>query len=405
MKKGLFATTAIVAAAAAVSLAPQNATAQDDGGINLGVGGYYDFFYTLSDQDEPDNNETFTNDGGDFRADRVRSEGEIEFSGDATLDNGITVGVNVQLEAESAGDQIDEHYMFVEGSFGRIQVGAENSAPYAMTYAAPDVGILVNSPDFRPFRTAGLGVFQTSTFIVGSSDANKLTYFTPRMAGIQLGGSYTPDTENTSGAPQGTGLVADDAAGRAYGVGVNYVNSFNGFDVAVSGGYEMIESETAGSDDRDDLSAGLNIGYAGFTVGGSYRYIDGLDGAADVSLASGGSNRTLASGLVLTSTPGQTGTVSGGELSFTDAEAQIFDLGVSYETGPWGTSLSWLHGETEFDQSGAEDTHDSVVASLSYTLGPGINAVGNVHYINLDAESTGYDGDGYAGSLGMMLSF
>lgn len=394
MKKGLFATTAIVAAAAAVSLAPQNAAAQDDGGINLSVGGYYDFFYTLSDQDEPADNETFTNDGGDFRSDRVRSEGEIHFSGDTTLDNGIQVGINVQLEAETSGDQIDEHYMFMEGSFGRVQVGAENSAPYLMHYAAPAEGILVNSPDFRPFRTSGLGVFQTSTYVVGSSDANKLTYFTPRIAGIQLGGSYAPDTEETSGAAQSTGLYADDAAGRAYGIGANYVNSFNGFDVAVSGGYEMIENEQGG-DDRDDFSTGLNVGYGGFTVGGSYRYIDGASATAET--ADVGSVRTLASGLNI---PANTEELS------SEIEAQIFDVGVSYNTGPWGVSLTWLRGETEFDGfGGAEDTHDSAILGVNYALGTGINVVGNVHYISLDAESTGYDGDGYAGSLGMMLSF
>lgn len=381
MKKSLFATTAIVAAAAAASMAPQQAAAQDDGGINLGVGGYYEFYYTATSQDEPQGA------ASDFRSDRVRSEGEIAFTGDATLDNGITVGVNVQLEAydvDPAGaagdDQIDEHYAYLEGSFGRFQIGAENSAAYAMHYAAPSVGIAVNSPDYRPFAlpgTGGNGFYATNTFVGGSSDANKLTYFSPRFAGVQLGVSYAPDTVNTGGASQGTGLIADNGGvgGRAYAAGANYVNSFNGFDVAVSGGYELIEEDqpsgVTGVDDRDEYSLGLNLGYAGFTVGGSYNYTDQQNGV----------------------------------------ETDVFDVGVSYNTGPWGMSLTWLRGETEVNNAaGDEDTHDSAILGLAYTLGPGVTVNGNLHYIALDGESApgtanDYDDDGFAASAGLMLSF
>ena len=378
MKKSLFATTAIVAAAAAASMAPQQAAAQDDGGINLGVGGYYEFYYTASDQDELPGQ-------SDYRADRVRSEGEIEFSGDTTLDNGIQVGINVQLEAYTTGDQIDEHYAFVEGSFGRVQIGAENSAPYLMGYIAPSVGINANSPDYLPFNSA-TGIFPSTVIGVplggGSSDANKLTYFTPRISGFQLGASYAPDTANTSGATQGAGLLQDDDAGvdqgRSFGLGANYVNSFNGIDLAVSAGYETVEDDddTAGGtgvnndEDYDSYGAGLNVGYAGFTVGGSINQSTD-DGPA------------------------------GGE-----AEALAWDLGVSYETGPWGASLTWLRTTVEFDNVNAEPTQDTAVASLTYALGTGITLNGNLHYFAEDQDfAGGYDGDGYGASAGLMLNF
>ncbi|MDZ7714318.1 MAG: porin [Rhodovibrio sp.] len=399
MKKSLFATTAIVAAAAAASMAPQQAAAQDDGGINLGVGGYYEFYYTASTQDDLPG-------AGDERADRVRQEGEIEFSGDTTLDNGIQVGVNVQLEAYTTGDQIDEHYAFVEGSFGRMQIGAENSAPYAMGYIAPSVGINANSPDYLPFNRA-TGIFPSTVIGVplggGSGDAPKLTYFTPRMAGFQLGASYAPDTANTGGATQGFGLLQDDNAGvdqgRMFGVGANYVNSFNGIDLAVSAGYETVEDDdsTAGvpvsalfnltnaqfnalglsptttiggsgvndNEDYESYGAGLNVGYAGFTVGGSINQSDD-DGR----------------------------------------DALAWDLGVSYETGPWGASVTWLQTRVDFDNVSAEPVQDTAVASLTYQLGTGIALNGNLHYFAEDQDvQGGYDGDGYGASAGLMLNF
>ena len=83
MKKILLGSTAIVAAAAAFA-APASAAEN----IKLGLGGYYQSAFVLIDEDV-----------ADTRTDSIKQEGEIYFLGETTLDNGVTVGVNVQLEA------------------------------------------------------------------------------------------------------------------------------------------------------------------------------------------------------------------------------------------------------------------------------------------------------------------
>jgi outer membrane protein OmpU len=40
-----------------------------------------------------------------------KSDSEVWFKGLTTLDNGLSVGINVQLEANSTGDQIDESFL------------------------------------------------------------------------------------------------------------------------------------------------------------------------------------------------------------------------------------------------------------------------------------------------------
>ena len=55
-----------------------------------------------------------------------RADAEIWFQGRGRLSPTTTIGFMVQLEADSQGDrQIDESYLFLEGRFGRLLLGAE----------------------------------------------------------------------------------------------------------------------------------------------------------------------------------------------------------------------------------------------------------------------------------------
>ncbi len=116
MKKDLYGSTALVAA---VAMAATPDAAEE--GVKLGLGGYYNSFFWAGDYSEA------SNDARDFGSTGLFSEGEVHFKGSTTLDNGITFGVQIELEAFQSGDQIDENYIFVEGSFGRMVIGGENT--------------------------------------------------------------------------------------------------------------------------------------------------------------------------------------------------------------------------------------------------------------------------------------
>jgi len=53
------------------------------------------------------------------------------------LDNGLEVGVRIEIEGETQGDQLDENYAWIEGSFGTFRFGNDDPVSYIMATAAP----------------------------------------------------------------------------------------------------------------------------------------------------------------------------------------------------------------------------------------------------------------------------
>ena len=81
-------------------------------------------------------------------------------------------------------------------------IGSENSAGYLMHYAAPNAAIFsfnssstndyINWTLNAPFISRGPG---GTTFleVAHNNEAKRITYFTPRFAGFQIGVSYAHD--------------------------------------------------------------------------------------------------------------------------------------------------------------------------------------------------------------------
>jgi predicted porin len=359
MRKVLLGTTAL--GAAALLAGP---VAAQDGKISLGVGGYYQNFLTFTEQDYDGT------DGNDYHEFQVRHEGEIHFKGETTLDNGLTVGFQAQLEALTSGDQMDETYMYFTGSWGRLVLGSENSAADLMQYAAPAAGLGVNSPNFAPFRqnsSAG-----TSTYLNRTSDANKITYFTPRFGGFQLGVSYTPNVDAVEGNSQSHGLVTSEDVGdqaNFFTLGANFVNSFGGFDIAVAAGLEygfLEQNDALGTfDDHLGLSTGVNFGFAGFTIGGSILHSNnGFDN---------------------------------------DGDTLVWDAGITYGRGPWEIGFTYLNGDRETNPG--EDDIDRFELGGNYGLSPGVTVVGALQYTRDEDESADREEDAWGVIIGTKLSF
>lgn len=345
-------------------------TAQAADPIEIKVGGFMNQWFGYQDND--------ISNVQDFDQ---WSNSEIIFNGKTTLDNGLTVGLQVQLEANTSGDQIDESFAFVEGSFGRFVIGSENSAAYLMQFAAPNVGLPINSGSQTQYiiNNSGANGFRSvarSTFIepAGDNDGQKITYFTPRFSGFQFGVSYLPDVDTTGGDRNSlttTTAVYHDG----FSAGLNYVESFSGFDVAAAAGYYYASApDSTTLDDFNAFSLGLNVGFGGFTVGGSYANITD-------------------------------GVVSG----TTTTEGQSYDVGVSYETGALGFSLTYMHGETDGDTTIAGDIDNNTYeGSVSYALGAGVKLLGSIGYADFNGEIAGTsadDNDGVYVATGLALSF
>ena len=401
MKKVLLGTSAIALAGAAGS-----ASAAE---WNMVVGGYALSYlaYVTQDVNNGVPGVLDDRDGVD-----VFWDGEIHFKPSITLDNGIKIGANVQLEARAGAggtpDTIDEAYTYVKGSFGEILLGDENSAGYKMHYGAPNFsGIGVNSPQttFVPFSgafqgvAAGADLFRgtlSSTYLENerNNDAGRITYFTPRFAGFQLGVSYARDaTQNTIGMINTAVANPTDIID----IGANYKNSFGGFDVGLSARWGIATDNRVavpGTDIGEDptvLGFGANFGYGGFSIGGSWAEQNN----------------------------------SG------DEDGTAYEVGIAYKTGPWGFSFNYLHGENVSDEDTSGDSGLPSVAmqavrpggsvdesldhfqlGVQYSLAKGTNLNLAAGYVDFDEDgsvgpvvNTGNDIDGFYIATGIRISF
>ncbi|MEL7187654.1 MAG: porin [Pseudomonadota bacterium] len=360
MKKVLLGTSAI-------ALAGAFATSANSAEWNVKVGGYHNQMVAFGTTD-------IQGSTADFDGIDVKQNAEIFFLPSITLDNGLKFGANVQLESAGAtgtADTIDESYMFVRGSFGEINLGSENSAGYKMHYAAPNVAIIsLNSPSTTQYIAWGgqaTGIFRGTiggTYLENNrnNDADRITYYTPRFAGFQVGASYARDASQDSNAQ--ADINAFGTTHDIFDLGANYVNDFGGVNLALSArwGIATIEPAAANQAGQDPtvLGFGANVGFGGFTIGGSWAEQNDagqLDGTA-------------------------------------------YDIGAKYSTGPWSFSLTYFHGE---NTQGEQDTFG---AGINYQLAKGVRLNGFGAYVDYQAEpGTTSDADGFVIGTGIGLSF
>ena len=376
-KQLLLGTTALLAGAVAL---PDLAWAEDP--VRVQVRGYKNEYFGIGDADTENAAGIETRDN---TSTAEFSDGEIHFKGSTELDNGLEIGVQIELEADSRGDQIDEAYAFVKGAFGQITAGGENLANYNTFWAvtAPNVGTPINSGWITVWNSlpAGTGLGFRSTGLTTNvdigNDENAISYYSPRFAGFQFTGGFAPVVAD-SGEGQTFPATGDKNTQyhNAFGVGANLKESFGGVDIAVAGGYNRGSApnnvEAAGGDDFEQVKGGINISVAGFSVGGSYA--NEFEGQQD--------------------TPG-----------VTSDEGQSWDIGASYGVGPWGVSATWFHGEEENVIAVADDSEvDAIVGAVSYALGPGIKTSFSVQYSNVESDG-GAESKSTMGIIGIGVSF
>ena len=374
MKK-LLSTTAILSAFAFAGAA----NAAD---LQVNVGGFLDFQAGYTSDDIvgetgglPDANElNFNNDT------------EIHFSVDGKADNGLEYGAVIELEADiNAGDQAqnggtnaDKTYLFMQGGWGRVELGGNTDAAEALSVNSSTFASATGGVDGDFYRYAGVpagftGLIRPDLAIANNGngagqlgagtneDSTKVTYYTPRFAGFQAGVSYSPNTSST-------GVTAPNVIGFQDIVsgGVNYAAQWNSFGVKAAVTGQTGDSKVAGPNLKG-WDAGANVTFAGFTVGGSY----------------GDLSNTFAAG----------------------SDTNYWDAGVGYEFGAFSASASYF--DSEGGTAAADDEFNNLVVGLDYKLAPGLVPYAEVSFFDMDGAGGGVanDNDGTVVILGTELSF
>ena len=331
-KKVLLGSTAIVGAGI---LLANPAHAQ----IEVTLAGYTEFGVVAAENDAI--NPGLGDRGYDFFMDNevfVRAQGVD----DAT---GITYGTRLEIEvgtdvggAGTGEVSADEVMLFFSSGFGRVELGREDGAADVMMLDAASVAAGTGGIDGDlPINLTGENIFD-------SGDAEKITYFTPRVAGFQVGASYNPD----SGEDAEDDAVDDIDAEDVIEAGVNFVGEFAGLDVGVAGVGTFAEFEDEDLDEITSFAFGGTVGFAGLNFGAAF----GHDEIGEV-------------------------------------EREFATAGVAFGLGPANASFNYEYNDPDIlfgdEDSPLEDAH-LFVLSADVGLMPGVVLKGDLGYTTEDVD-------------------
>lgn len=340
----------------------------------LAVGGSIEFTLGIHHQDE------------DVIGDRVAvdvqhdRQSEIHFNGSYTTDNGIRFRTRVELEDQSgpSADLIDEAYMTINGKWGEIRVGSKDNAAKLMTTPfmgswATNVGPILGF-DVADWveRPMGHGAGQANRLDLGDRDSEKISYFTPRIGGFQVGVTYMPSfVEGGNSTPE----LTSAAPHEGYAIAANVKKKLGGVGIGFAAGYAQIH-EPAGVDQSP---------IKGFAVGSRIKF-------RGITLSAGTSKEINK----LAETDSGTGDIIS------------HDFGAKYDFGKNHVSLGY-----QFSESGsarlrpAKDQSHSVLASYRRDLGPSVQYRLNLMYAKYVGEVPGPsdDNEGVAVTTSVFMAF
>lgn len=421
-------TAAMPAAGPAAQVQAQPPTASQEKPIQLRLGGFFRLYGTAGAQD--DNNANRAG-GSTLRQHGIGRESEVWFRGETQLDNGLRVGVQVELEGETSPDQIDLSYIYFQhANFGRLILGEDYGASFKTHKGV--VGMLTGIGALGHFRSHvyyadGLnqvaGGLNTFLFLDGASD--KIIYDTPRLMGLRVNLGYTPDdktrvTSTAGPGESGLGLNPDRdgpaSTSEVWAATLDYLHEWQGIVFAASTGFQMGNSEKSNSlfagrqfqGDPIGYNFGLEAAFGGFRVGGAFKRVENNPIAVTAA--------TAAIRGIQTST--------NGPQTFYQGDREDWLVGLEYTTGRWRFGATYGHAEQELPMISGKpnggttrytDKLDQATLGVNYALGPGITLFGGALYFDLQGDrgprASGFDtrhaadNDGFVFVLGTQLSF
>lgn len=409
MKKVLLCATALVGVLA--MSAPANAA-----GLNMGVGGYFRGYAIHTDNDEA------AGTANELREFDIRRDSEVHFTGEAALDNGLTVGTKAELKTLSdatgsvaaTASVIDEAYLYMSGGWGRVNLGSADAASYLLQVAAPSGdanvdGMRVFIAGLTPRITQATDASNGTMMNTGTSwntataldyqhadfrQAERISYLTPKYSGFQAGVSYAADPGmNFLGSNTAAQSLANSVTGTRGGVtedmweaAARWDGKYEDFGISVGAGYSDngVQAPTAAqlntltarqyyiTDGIQSWNAGMNLTFNGFSLGGSFKRSE--------------SERTAQ-------------TLDAGDLAANVASGDItrdtYVVGLGWDNGPFHAGASYLHQETDYDAIAVAANAQNLAATNfenekftvggGYTFAPGMTFRGAVAWGEFDA--------------------
>lgn len=377
MQAAPLAVITIAAACCAVAGFPGTAWAQQPFTVRIGGDAYFEAAAVSQSRD------------AGARATEFAERFRFDVTASAKSDAGLGYGARLRLRVvggpsgTSAANDYDRAYLFVDGPLGALRLGVTNSFNDEFNFVArpldylvtplPDTGVdfAAKAPGSPILASSPVVTNIAALTLTDNARGSKLVWFSPRVAGLRLGASYTPQ-------PFSHGQDVDRAKNAAPGfqdvweAGAHYAREVGGVGVAASFAYMAGHSELPSQADLASIQAGLSFSYGGLTLGGGYV------GRGDSGLVRASANR---SGL------------------------KVWNVGAQYQSGPWSVGLGYVDGRREGDQSvAADDRQRFWSAGVGLIMAPGLRCGAEFLAIGFDDE-TGAADQARVGLLRATLTF
>jgi outer membrane protein OmpU len=390
MRKVLCGTTALVGTCLAAGAASAGQA------LKLGISGFYRGAAGLSIGGDSAIAATNPNLGlGDeFRTSGgFRQEIRLNFTGETVLNNGITVGVLVGINAENLvavgrtdGTPTRTSYVDFRGKFGDFRFGEMYGA--LLTNCVLDPGNVtasfgVNSP-WESFNNAARATLRSAgkltnatvgVELLGSIGtcfgvdylSTKLAYFTPAVGGFTFGISFAP-----------SGYTRNPGGGYFYGTDLKTAKASDVISTSLSFNHDFGGGKTL------TASIGADWAIQSYTAAGSSLADKPSTYAGGFQLGLGGGWTVGAGGAYVVNYK-QAGYAATDALPSDDS--WIATVGASYTTGSWSFGLEGLYSSWQVFGDTGHDNIWHVSLNGTYALGPGVNLEGQIAYAGYDANN------------------
>jgi hypothetical protein len=333
--------------------------------FDFSVGGYFNsVVYNVDTDTVYDHAESSARTA--FQDISFQEDAEIIFKGKGKTTHGLTVGMEIQLEGATDSDQIDEHYIYVSGDFGKVEVGAENSGANKLQIFAPRfAGWKTYDNNFGTWSS--VAKYEKPKHDNYSADANKLTYYSPKFSGLQVAYSITPSSENKEGA--GTGALLSKKEVKKthediHSFGLRYTAKLGGIRVKTSFTTEKGDyiTEDKNKIEMEETAYGLSLSSGRVTLGATHFLSDEHKAGGNdweithVGLAYKWSKATTIGAGFHSQKDTKTN-------SDADMDTDITIIGGSTKLGS-GVKLTYTHEMVDSDGEGASDANFTGVGLL-----------------------------------------
>jgi hypothetical protein len=249
--------------------------ATDLGPFTLGLGGSADGAFAVTGQDS-------------------RAAGALRLTPSITryYDTGMVISLQASILAAHdslaldryGNDAFEKVFGRVQFGLGRLEIGQTDGAAYTLAASGPkiDPQFSIDDPQLTLFRDPATGrafaPFALRSEVGASANFAKLSYYTPKVFGLQLGLTYTPSEGKNVVPFLSAGPDVADRQNRMWEMAASYEDQFGDATARITGGLIMGHDErrTPGHEGLTDWSFGTEVTWPmsddwTLSAGGAYR--------------------------------------------------------------------------------------------------------------------------------------